>query len=117
MPPSLVGAADQYLATTSRKGSDASGSTHLQPRRFRFLGKLHKERNGREVGSSFTCSRSKLITVPLQIKNLVSTAHALAIQEGCQVTMSHLEVAITACEDFEYDFKGAGPTEVLNSYF
>jgi hypothetical protein len=76
-----------------------------------------KERNGREVGSLFTCSRSKLITVSFQIKNLVSTAHALAIQEGCQVTMSHLEVAITACEDFECDFKGAGSTEALNSYF
>jgi hypothetical protein len=35
---------------------------------------VRKERNGREVGSSFTCSRSKLITVPLQIKNLVSVS-------------------------------------------
>jgi hypothetical protein len=63
------------------------------------------------------CSRSKLIKVPFQIKNLVSTAHALATQEGCQVTMSHLEVAIDACEDFECDFKGVGPTEALNGYF
>lgn len=60
---------------------------------------VRKERNGREI------------------KNLVSTAHALATQEGCQVTMSHLEVAITACEDFECDFKGAGPTEAMNGYF
>ena len=44
---------------------------------------VRKERNGREVGPSFTCPRSKLITVPFQIKNLVSTAHALATQEGC----------------------------------
>jgi len=64
----------------------------------------------------FHVTSSKLITVPFQIKNLVSTAHALATQEGCQVTMSHLEVAITACEDFECDFKGAGPTEALHSY-
>jgi hypothetical protein len=60
---------------------------------------------------------NKLITVPFQIKNLVSTAHALATQEGCQVTMSHLEVAFTACEDFECDFKGAGSTEALKGYF
>jgi hypothetical protein len=25
--------------------------------------------------------------------------------------MSHLKVAISACEDFECDFKGAGPKE------
>jgi hypothetical protein len=31
--------------------------------------------------------------------------------------MSHLEVAIAACEDFECDFKGAGPTEALSGYF
>jgi hypothetical protein len=79
---------------------------------------VRKERNGREVGSSFTCSRSKLIiTVLFQIKNLVSTAHALATQEGCQVAMCHLDVAIDACEDFECDFKGAGPKEALNGYF
>ncbi|KAH8586089.1 P-loop containing nucleoside triphosphate hydrolase protein, partial [Bisporella sp. PMI_857] len=64
-----------------------------------FESLVGKKRNGREI------------------KNLVSTAHALAIQEGCQVTMSHLEVAITACEDFECDFKGTGSTEALNSYF
>jgi hypothetical protein len=58
---------------------------------------------------------NKLIAVPFQIKNLVSTAHALATQEGCQVTMSHLEVAITACEDFECDFKGAGSDSRLEA--
>jgi len=57
-----------------------------------------KERNGREI------------------KNLVSTAQALAIQEGCQVTMSHLEVAIAASEDFKCDFKGAGSTDAMNGY-
>jgi hypothetical protein len=30
--------------------------------------------------------------------------------------MSYLEVAIIVCEDFEYDFKGAGPTEALSGY-
>ncbi|KAH6701253.1 P-loop containing nucleoside triphosphate hydrolase protein [Leptodontidium sp. MPI-SDFR-AT-0119] len=63
-----------------------------------FLGTARKGRNGREI------------------KNLVSTAQALAIQEGCQVTMSHLEVAIAASEDFECDFKGVGSTEAMNGY-
>jgi hypothetical protein len=58
-----------------------------------------KGRNGREVRSSFMYSRSKLIIVPFKIKNLVSAGHALAIEKGCQVSMSHLEVAIAACED------------------
>ena len=47
----------------------------------------------------------------------MSTAQALAIQEGYQMAISYLEVAITACEDFEYDFKGAGLKEAINSYF
>jgi SpoVK/Ycf46/Vps4 family AAA+-type ATPase len=78
---------------------------------------VRKERNGRQVGPSFTCLRSKLITVPFQIKNLVSTAHALATQEGCQVTMSHVDVAIDACEDFERDVNGQGATDAMNGYF
>jgi len=55
--------------------------------------------------------------VPLQIKNLTSTAQALALQEGAQVTMSHLEYAIEAGEDFDRDVNGAGSTEALNGYF
>jgi AAA+ superfamily predicted ATPase len=78
---------------------------------------VRKERNGREVGLSFRCLRSKLITVLFQIKNLVSTAHALATQEGCQVNMSHVEVAIDACEDFERDVNGVGATDAMNGYF
>jgi hypothetical protein len=31
--------------------------------------------------------------------------------------MSYLEVAIDVYEDFECDFKGAGPTEAINGYF
>ena len=58
-----------------------------------------------------------MLIVTLQIKNLTSTAHASALQEGAQVTMSHLEFAIDAGEDFERDVNGAGPTEALNSYF
>ena len=33
------------------------------------------------------------------------------------MTMSYLEVAIDACEDFEYDFEGIGPKEAMNGYF
>jgi SpoVK/Ycf46/Vps4 family AAA+-type ATPase len=78
---------------------------------------VRKERNGREVGPLHVFEKQTDQRVSFQIKNLVSTAHALAIQEGCQVTMSHLEVAIGACEDFECDFKGAGPKEAMNGYF
>jgi hypothetical protein len=31
--------------------------------------------------------------------------------------MSYLKVAISICKDFEYDFKGAGLKEAINSYF
>jgi hypothetical protein len=57
------------------------------------------------------------ISLLFQIKNLVSTAHVLATKEEVRVTTSHLEVVITTGEDFECDFKGAGLTEALNSYF
>ncbi|CZR66033.1 uncharacterized protein PAC_15933 [Phialocephala subalpina] len=52
-----------------------------------------------------------------EIKNLASTAQALALQEGVQVAMSHLEFAIDAGEDFERDVNGAGPKEAMNGYF
>ncbi|KAI6709035.1 AAA family ATPase [Diplocarpon mali] len=61
-----------------------------------------------------------LVQKPLngrQIKNLTSTAHALALQEGTQVTLSHLEFAIEAGEDFERDVNGAGSTEAMRGYF
>lgn len=50
-----------------------------------------------------------------QIKNLVSTAYALAIQEGCQVTMSYLEMAIAVYDHFEYGFRSVGQIEHLNT--
>ncbi len=58
-----------------------------------------------------------LINLLLQIKNVVSTAHALATEEGARVTISHLEFAVDFGEDFECDFKGAGPKEAMNGYF
>ena len=33
------------------------------------------------------------------------------------MAISHLEVAIDACEDFECDFRGAGSKEATNGYF
>ncbi|KAI9695805.1 MAG: hypothetical protein M1836_006071 [Candelina mexicana] len=51
-----------------------------------------------------------------QIKNIISTAHALATRKGIRVTIAHLEVAITAGEDFEGDFKGAGQVDNMGSY-
>ena len=44
----------------------------------------------------------------LQIKNIVSTAYALASRKGSRVALSHLEIAIAAGDDFECDFKRAG---------
>jgi hypothetical protein len=58
-----------------------------------------------------------LTFVPLQIKNLTSTAHALALQEGAQISISHLESAIEAGEDFELDVNGTGSKEAMNGYF
>ena len=79
---------------------------------------VQKQLNGREVMSSHIHSKVyTLINLLFQIKNLVSTAHALATEEGVRVTISHLEVAITAGEDFECDFKGTGSKEALNGYF
>ena len=52
----------------------------------------------------------------LQIKNIVSTAYALASRKRDRVTTSHLEVAIAAGEDFECDFKGAGHVGNIQSY-
>jgi hypothetical protein len=58
-----------------------------------------------------------LISLLLQIKNLVSTAHALATKEEALMTISYLEAIINAGEDFECDFKGAGQKEAMNGYF
>ncbi len=57
-----------------------------------------------------------LIVCLLQIKNVVSTAHALATRKGSRVIMSHLEVAIAAGADFECDFRGAGQVGNMRSY-
>jgi hypothetical protein len=57
-----------------------------------------------------------LIDHLLQIKNIVSTAHALATRKGDRGTITHLEVAITAGEDLESDFRGVGQVGNMGSY-
>ncbi|KAF2182673.1 P-loop containing nucleoside triphosphate hydrolase protein [Zopfia rhizophila CBS 207.26] len=51
-----------------------------------------------------------------EIKNIVSTAQALAEYEETQVNISHLEIVVAANREFQSDFKGAGQIENRNSY-
>jgi hypothetical protein len=53
----------------------------------------------------------------MQIKNLMSTAYALATEEKARVTISYLKVAIAVNKDFEGDFKGVRQIENLNVYY
>jgi hypothetical protein len=57
-----------------------------------------------------------LILVPLQIKNLTSTAQDLALQESSGDYVSS-GIAIEAGEDFDRDVNGTGRTEAWNGYF
>ena len=52
-----------------------------------------------------------------QIKNLIFTAHALALQKGTQMTLSHLKFAIEAGENFKCDGNSAELTEAMRDYF
>jgi len=58
-----------------------------------------------------------LISVPFQIKNLTSTAQALALQKGVQVIMSYLKFVIEVSEDFERNVNDARQADNLSSYF
>ena len=73
-----------------------------------------KNLNGREVSASPHWQRQADWLV--QIKNAVSMAQALACYDKTRVSKSHLEIAITANEEFQYDFRGAGPIENMRSY-
>jgi len=78
---------------------------------------VQKPLNGRQVSSPY-CLPSGIEGSPschFQIKNLTSTVHALALREGAQVTLCHLE--IEAGKDVERDVNGAGSTEALSGYF
>ena len=46
----------------------------------------------------------------------MSAAQTLADHEESRVTVSHLEMAIAACDDFEGDFKGAGNADSVRGY-
>lgn len=70
--------------------------------------------NGREVG--FSHSSRRLLIVMFQIKNTVSIAHALALQEGTQLEMSHVETALDVNASFERDFRRAGRIESMQHY-
>ena len=59
---------------------------------------------------------NKVLILIDQIKNIVSTAYALASRKGNRVVMSHLEVAVATGEDFECDFRGVGHVGNLQSY-
>jgi hypothetical protein len=52
----------------------------------------------------------------IQIKNVVRTALALAINEGKKMSYEHLETVLLAINDFDRDLKGSGQIENLNSY-
>jgi hypothetical protein len=58
----------------------------------------------------------RTLTVPSKIKNAVRTGLALAKQERVPLTLSHLNVAINAFEEFNVDFQGHGAVENINSY-
>ncbi len=73
--------------------------------------------NGRQMGFRQLARRILiLIDLLLQIKNIVSTAHALASRKAIRVTIALLEVAIAAGDDFECDFRGAGQVGNMGSY-
>jgi hypothetical protein len=80
---------------------------------------LHKKTStvARYLGFPTERSKDSMLTIRVpQIRNAISTAYALATRKRCQVNMSHLEVAIAAGEDFEYDFRVAGQVANSQSY-
>ncbi|KAF2185525.1 P-loop containing nucleoside triphosphate hydrolase protein [Zopfia rhizophila CBS 207.26] len=51
-----------------------------------------------------------------EIKNIISVAQAFTAYEKTQLGVAHLERAINASNEFQSDFKGAGPIESKNFY-
>lgn len=75
-----------------------------------------RESNGRQVCYSVV-SVYRFSNFPSkQIKNIVSTAHALAMSEGKPLSQSHLKVVIDLDEEFQNDYNGAGHTANNMSY-
>ena len=52
----------------------------------------------------------------IQIKNMIITAHALAVDEMVPLSRSHLEVIIRLDEEFQTDYSGAGRIANSMSY-
>ncbi|KAL9124300.1 MAG: hypothetical protein Q9217_006355 [Psora testacea] len=51
-----------------------------------------------------------------QIKNMMTTAHALAVEEMVPLSRSHLEVVIGLDKEFQKDYNGAGQIANNMSY-
>jgi hypothetical protein len=52
----------------------------------------------------------------IQIKNIITTAHPLAVDEMVPLSRSHLEVVIGLDEEFQKDYNGAGQISNNMSY-
>ncbi|KAL8875267.1 MAG: hypothetical protein Q9198_006348 [Flavoplaca austrocitrina] len=52
-----------------------------------------------------------------QIKNMISTAHALAVSEMVPLSRSHLEIVIDLDKEFQKDYNGTGQMANKASYF
>jgi hypothetical protein len=57
-----------------------------------------------------------LTSFPLQIKNAVRAAHALADFEKVDLAIDHLHMVLDIGMIFENDFKGTGATDNENAY-
>ena len=88
----------------------------LQSQGSRFSYKKRPQRSPGGLSHGLFEGPSLILIHALQIKNIISTAYALASREGNCVAMSHLEVAIAAGKDFECDLKRAGQVGNLQSY-
>ncbi|KAI9748613.1 MAG: hypothetical protein M4579_007174 [Chaenotheca gracillima] len=91
-----LGAKSQVWVSFLEKASTNQGAAIWSSEDLALL--ANKDLNGREI------------------KNIVSTAHALATEKGRQVSISELELVIEAGEDFDYDHKGAGKVAYSSSY-
>ena len=73
----------------------------------RDLWKQFISRVSPESGSSWIGSFDRLASKNLngrQIKNIVRTAHALAVSRNIHMTIDHINMALRAMETFEADF-------------
>ncbi|KAL2044439.1 hypothetical protein N7G274_003144 [Stereocaulon virgatum] len=52
-----------------------------------------------------------------QIKNIISTAHALTVNEKVPLSRSHLEIVIDLDKEFQKDYNGAGQMANKASYY